>query len=79
MMPWSIQLRNHRKLIVVDGKKAFIGGINISSDNDSRSAKKDRYIHDLHCAVQGPIVGELQFAFLRDWFFVTSDMLHKVL
>ena len=70
LLPWSIQLRNHRKLIVIDGKKAFIGGINISSDNDSRSAKKDRYIHDLHCEVEGPVVGELQFSFLRDWFFL---------
>ena len=79
MMPWSIQLRNHRKLIVIDGKKAFIGGINISSDNDSHSAKKDRYIHDLHCEVDGPIVGELQFSFLRDWFFIRSSSTSELL
>ena len=79
MMPWSIQLRNHRKLVVIDGKKAFIGGINISSDNDTRSAKKDRYIHDLHCEVEGPVVGELQFAFLRDWFFVNPNSKDELL
>ncbi len=69
--PWSIQLRNHRKLLVVDGKEAFIGGINISGDNIERTAGKDRYIHDLHCRVRGPVVGELQFSFLRDWHYVT--------
>jgi cardiolipin synthase len=79
LMPWSIQLRNHRKLIVIDGTKAFIGGINISSDNDSRSARKDRYIHDLHCEVEGPVVGELQFAFLRDWFFIRSSSTAELL
>jgi len=81
LLPWSIQLRNHRKLIVIDGRKAFIGGINISSDNDSKAARKDKYIHDLHCYVEGPVVGELQFTFLRDWFFVTaastSDLLKE--
>ena len=70
--PWSIQLRNHRKLMVIDGKTAFIGGINISNDNYGKTAKKDRYIHDLHCLVTGPIVGELQFSFLRDWHCITN-------
>lgn len=70
--PWSIQLRNHRKLMVIDGKHAFIGGINISKDNYGKTARKERYIHDLHCFVQGPIVGELQFSFLRDWHCITN-------
>ena len=70
--PWSIQLRNHRKLLIIDGKDAFIGGINISNDNYGRTARKDRYIHDLHCSVNGPIVGELQFSFLRDWHCITN-------
>lgn len=70
--PWSIQLRNHRKLMVIDGQTAFIGGINISNDNYGKTAKKDRYIHDLHCSVAGPIVGELQFSFLRDWHCITG-------
>ena len=70
--PWSIQLRNHRKLLIIDGKTAFIGGINISNDNYGRTARKDRYIHDLHCCVAGPVVGELQFSFLRDWHCITN-------
>lgn len=70
--PWSIQLRNHRKLMVIDGQTAFIGGINISNDNYGKTARKDRYIHDLHCLVSGPVVGELQFSFLRDWHCITN-------
>ena len=71
LAPYRIQLRNHRKLLVVDGKTAFIGGINISSENDRR-INKNKYIHDLHCKIQGPAVGEFQYTFLRDWSFVTK-------
>jgi cardiolipin synthase len=70
--PWRIQLRNHRKLLVVDGKTAFIGGINISSDNDLRVCNKDRYIHDLHCMILGPAVTNLQLEFLRDWHYAAK-------
>ncbi len=78
-MPWAIQLRNHRKLIVIDGSSAFIGGINISSDNDSRWSRKDKYIHDLHCFIKGPAVGEFQFSFVRDWFYATSSPIPDIL
>jgi cardiolipin synthase len=70
--PWNIQLRNHRKLLVIDGKTAFIGGINISSDNVSALNSPNHYIHDLHCMINGPAVGELQISFLRDWHYVSS-------
>lgn len=73
LRPWSVQLRNHRKLMIIDGKIAFIGGINISNDNYGKTARKDRYIHDLHCLVKGPIVGELQFSFLRDWHCIKNS------
>ncbi len=74
-MPWRIQLRNHRKLLIVDGKIAFIGGINISAGNlpQPEGIPKRRDIHDLHCRIQGPAVIELQKNFLRDWAFVTED------
>ncbi len=73
LMPWRIQLRNHRKLLVVDGRSAFIGGINISNENQRRFARKGSDIHDLHCQVTGPAVGELQFSFLRDWCFASKE------
>ncbi|HCE43862.1 MAG TPA: cardiolipin synthase [Lentisphaeria bacterium] len=71
--PWGIQLRNHRKVLVIDGKTAFVGGINISNDNISGLSSPDHYIHDLHCMINGPAVGELQMSFLRDWHYVSTD------
>jgi cardiolipin synthase len=70
--PWSIQLRNHRKLLVIDGKTAFVGGINISSDNVTSIRNPYHYIHDLHCMINGPAVGEFQVSFLRDWHYVSA-------
>lgn len=76
--PWRVQLRNHRKLLVVDGKKAFMGGINISDDNDIRTCNKAKYIHDLHCEIKGPAVSELQYSFLSDWHFSTRSPIKEV-
>lgn len=73
LVPWRIQLRNHRKLLIVDGTIAFIGGINISSENDLSHSSLNRCIHDLHCRIEGPAVADFQYAFLRDWFYVTRD------
>jgi cardiolipin synthase A/B len=71
LAPYRIQLRNHRKLLIVDGKTAFIGGVNISSENDQH-INKNKYIHDLHSKITGPVVGEFQYIFLRDWSLVTK-------
>ncbi|MBN2690160.1 MAG: cardiolipin synthase [Gammaproteobacteria bacterium] len=79
LAPWRIQLRNHRKLLIVDGKTAFIGGINISAENDLRVSRRDKYIHDLHCKIQGPALLTLQISFLRDWHYATRIPLEKLL
>lgn len=79
--PWRIQMRNHRKLMIVDGRIAFTGGINISDDNVANILKrpKTRHIHDLHCRITGPAVSEFQMAFLRDWVFAASTHLTDVI
>ena len=69
LTPWRVQLRNHRKLLIVDGDIAFLGGINISSENIDSASGAVRGIHDFHCKIRGPAVGELQLAFLRDWCY----------
>lgn len=70
----KINYRNHRKIVVVDGKIGFTGGINIS----------DKYIHgdpelghwrDTHLRLEGPAVSGLQFVFLTDWYFVSGKYL----
>ncbi len=68
---FQINLRNHRKALIIDGKHAFFGGINLHDKNTS--AHKDGPIRDYHFQVEGPLVQELQYAFLRDWYFITRE------
>ncbi len=68
---FQINLRNHRKALIVDGSQAFMGGINLHIENVSRP--DEPAIRDYHFSLQGPIVQELQYSFLRDWYFMTND------
>lgn len=63
----EINFRNHRKLLVVDGRKAFLGGINVG----------DEYLgwHDVAVQVEGPAVDQAQEVFCDDWFFTTDENL----
>lgn len=70
---WRMQMRNHRKLLVVDGRVAFLGGINISAANVPAKRLGDSAIHDLHCRIEGPAVGELELIFLRDWMYAANE------
>jgi cardiolipin synthase A/B len=75
-----LQLRNHRKLLIIDGKTAFIGGVNIGRENDHNSAlPHEKLIHDLHCRIQGPAVAAMQFVYLRDWMSSTNKPLLSLL
>lgn len=73
--PWLINNRDHRKLLVVDGRTAFIGGINISSvyssgsvvTGASDSAGETVAWRDTHLQIEGPVVGELQKLFMTTW------------
>lgn len=68
---FQVNLRNHRKLLIVDGKTAFTGGINIQDENITTS--ENPAIRDYHFEFQGPIVHELQYSFLQDWYFMTAE------
>ncbi|MFO7821762.1 MAG: cardiolipin synthase [Lentisphaeria bacterium] len=68
---FQLNLRNHRKVLIVDGREAFTGGINISKKNITR--QKSSPIQDYHFKVSGPIVQEMQFSFMGDWHFMTSQ------
>ncbi|MCK9380567.1 MAG: cardiolipin synthase [Sulfuritalea sp.] len=73
--PWLINNRDHRKLLIVDGKVAFVGGINISSVNSSGSAgvppgkttAPNVAWRDTDLRIEGPVVGELQKLFMQTW------------
>lgn len=67
-------LRNHRKILTVDGRVAFTGGVNIQAKNIHASNPRNP-VRDLHFRLEGPIVGQLQEAFAEDWAFVTREVL----
>ncbi|MBN2704143.1 MAG: cardiolipin synthase [Pontiellaceae bacterium] len=74
---FQINLRNHRKNLIIDGQIAFFGGVNIASHNVSTEERKG--IRDYHFKVEGPMVHELQFSFLRDWYFMTNEPVEKLI
>ncbi|HXT39286.1 MAG TPA: phospholipase D-like domain-containing protein [Candidatus Angelobacter sp.] len=77
LAPWrltTINLHNHRKLLVADGRIGFTGGINIRAGN-VLAAKPRRPVQDLHFKVEGPVVTQLQEAFADDWAFCTKEVL----
>jgi cardiolipin synthase len=77
LAPWrvaTINLRNHRKALVVDGKIAFTGGMNIRHGNVLADKPKGP-VQDLHFRVGGPVVAQLQEAFANDWAFCTREIL----
>lgn len=69
---WRINNRNHRKILVVDGRVGFTGGINISGvysagSAGSRRKSPDEGWRDTHIRIAGPIVADAQKLFLADW------------
>lgn len=67
-------LRNHCKILVVDGHLGFTGGMNIRQDSVI-SSDPPYPTHDLHFRVAGPVVGQLQETFASDWSFTTGEKL----
>lgn len=71
-----VNLRNHRKILVVDGRIAFTGGMNISRRHADSSSKRwilRRPMKDLHFRLRGPVVAQIEQAFMEDWGFVTGE------
>jgi cardiolipin synthase len=68
-----MNLRTHRKILIVDGRVAFTGGVNIG-DEYARATPREPMWCDSHIKVEGPAVGSLTGVFLRDWHFMTGEM-----
>jgi cardiolipin synthase len=67
--PW-VNLRTHRKIVVIDGRVGYVGGINITDEQDER-LRADAY-RDLHLRLEGDAVRALQVVFVEDWAYVTE-------
>jgi len=63
----SINLRNHRKLLIIDGKIGFTGGLNITSTHFLSRLKKRPPVRDIHFRVEGPVLQWMQEVFSLDW------------
>ncbi|MDM4773082.1 phospholipase D-like domain-containing protein [Solimonas sp. SE-A11] len=62
-----LNLRNHRKLLIVDGELAYTGGMNISLRHMAQDPENNRPEHDLHFELRGPVVQQLAEVFGEDW------------
>jgi cardiolipin synthase A/B len=77
LAPWrvaTINLRNHRKSLIVDGRVAFTGGINIRQGN-VLAAQPKHPVQDLQFRLEGPVVEQLQAGFANDWAFTIGETL----
>jgi cardiolipin synthase len=75
LLPWRmpfINLRNHKKVLVLDGMVAFTGGMNIADENVMATRPK-MPVQDVHFRIDGPVVSQLAEAFADDWAFVTGE------
>jgi cardiolipin synthase len=73
---WSrLNNRTHRKLLVVDGRIGFTGGVGIA-DQWTGNAQDEKHWRDSHYRVEGPVVTEMQSVFMDNWVQATGKVLH---
>jgi cardiolipin synthase len=73
-----INLRNHRKILIVDGSVGFTGGMNIGDRYLAERKKNPSRVIDVHFKFEGPVVRQIEQAFLEDWGFVTGEYLDLI-
>ena len=78
-LPWRmpfINLRTHKKILVIDGCVGFTGGMNIAAENVLRIRPRHP-VSDTHFRIEGPLVHQLTEAFAKDWSFTTNEDLEE--
>lgn len=65
---FQLNFRNHRKLVISDGKVGWVGGLNIGDEYESEGWR------DAHVRIEGPAVLNMQLSFLEDWRWVTDEL-----
>lgn len=77
IVPWKmplLDLRLHKKILVIDAETAFVGGLNIGAENLLATQPKEP-VRDIHFRVEGPVVTQITESFQDDWSFTTSEVL----
>lgn len=80
-LPWRmpiLNMRTHRKILTVDGQVAFVGGINIASENVFAQRPK-MPVRDVHFRIVGSVVAEIVETFAEDWLFTVGETLDRAL
>jgi cardiolipin synthase len=78
-LPWRmpiLNMRTHRKILVVDGEVAFVGGINIASEN-VLGQRPSVPVQDVHFRLAGPVVPQVLEAFAEDWQLTVGETLDR--
>lgn len=76
-LPWRmpfLNLRLHKKLLGVDGRSAFVGGLNIGAENLLRDQPAHPVL-DTHFHIEGPVAAQIIRSFADDWYFITAEHL----
>ncbi|MGE9292096.1 MAG: cardiolipin synthase, partial [Puniceicoccales bacterium] len=68
---YFFNLRNHRKIQIIDSRIGFVGGMNIGKEYEGRNEDVGPW-QDMHISVSGPVLNELQLTFVNDWNFATA-------
>lgn len=78
-VPWRmpfLNMRNHKKLLIIDGAIGFTGGLNIWALGDRRLSLR-RYAEDVHVCMVGPVVRQFMETFAEDWSFTMNEQLEQ--
>ncbi len=70
---FQLNFRNHRKILIVDGKQAFIGGLNLGKEYLGKDPRLSPW-RDTHLEIKGPSVQCIQVAFLKDWYWAVREI-----
>lgn len=70
---FQVNFRNHRKIVVVDGKIAYLGGHNVGDEYLGEHPKFGAW-RDTHVKVEGPVVQSVQFCFVEDWYWAAQEI-----
>ncbi|MCX7011210.1 MAG: cardiolipin synthase [Candidatus Sumerlaeota bacterium] len=71
---WSANLRNHRKMVIIDGRAALLGGMNIAAEYMGPTPNPKRWL-DTASIITGAAVNDLEAIFAKDWMFATGETL----
>lgn len=77
LLPWKmplLDLRLHKKILLIDVETAFVGGLNIGAENVLATHPPEP-VRDMHFMVEGPVVRQIAESFQDDWAFSTSEVL----